>query len=252
MTGSGKRSEKQSGGRPRAVFFDFDGTLAQGSASLELMNYLAEIKVFPEMQYHLVLQAVENHKSGKVSYDELCADVGKAWADGLRGREEAVVRFHAEHVFNTFIPKVYDSSFELVELFASNSYTTVIVSSGAHEINSFAADALGVKELHCTELEVVDGVYTGKFNADRGTSDRKAEVLTAMRNRFDLGKSFAFGDSASDEKVLSKIGEPVALNPTKELAELARSNNWKICTYENVVGEVSRMLDSHGRRPVRR
>ena len=243
MTVSRKHLKRELGNRPKAVFFDFDGTLAPGSASLELMSYLAEIKVFPKKQHAIILQTVDNYKNGKVSYDGLCMDVGVAWADGLKGKEEGWIRYHAKQVFNRFVPKIYDSSFELVELFAANSYTTLIVSSGAHEINSLAAKALGMKELYCTELEVINGIYTGRVKADRSIAERKAEVITSMRKRFDLGRSFAFGDSVTDEKVLSKVGTPVALNPSKELEMLARDNKWKICTHEDVVAEIGNMIN---------
>ena len=243
MAVSSKQIKGELESRPKAVFFDFDGTLASGSASLELMSYLARIRVFPEKQHEIILQTVDNYKNGKVGYDDLCMNVGKAWADGLKGKNEGWVRYHAGQLFNRFIPRIYDSSFELVELFAANSYATIIVSSGAHEINSLAARALGVKELYCTELEVIDGTYTGQVKADRGTSERKAEVLAVMRDRFDLEKSFAFGDSATDEKVLVKVGMPVALNPSEELETLARDNKWRVCTHENVIAEIGNMLN---------
>ena len=244
MIVSSKHLQRELQDKPRAVFFDFDGTLAAGSASLELMNHLAEIKVFPEKQHAIILQTVDNYKNGKVSYDVLCFDVGRAWADGLKGKGEGVIRYHARQVFDKFIRNIYDSSFELVGLFAANSYTTIVVSSGAHEINSLAARALGVEELYCTELEVIGGAYTGRVKEDRSISEKKAEVLAAIRDRFDMGKSFAFGDSVTDEKVLGKVGIPVALNPSKELEALARKNKWKICTHENVVAEISNMINA--------
>ncbi len=242
MVVNSKRLERELESRPKAVFFDFDGTLASGSASLQLMNYLAQIRVFPEKQHAIILQTMDNYQNGKVSYNDLCINLGKAWGDGLNGKEERWIRYHAEQVFDRFIPKIYDSSFELVELFAANSYTTIVVSSGVHEINSLAAKALGVKELYCTELEVINGIYTGRMKADRYIAERKAEVIMSMRKRFDLGRSFAFGDSVTDEKVLGKVGTPVALNPSKELEALARENKWAICTHENVVAEIGTVI----------
>jgi hypothetical protein len=51
----------------------------------------------------------------------------------------------------------------------------------------------------------------------------------------DLDSSYAYSDSITDLPMLETVGHPVAVNPDKELARLARSREWDVRVFARPV-----------------
>ena len=58
------------------------------------------------------------------------------------------------------------------------------------------------------------------------------------------GGFFAFGDSASDAGTLGCAEHTIALNPNKELIDMAKKNSWRTASYKNVINIVRQILQS--------
>ena len=56
----------------------------------------------------------------------------------------------------------------------------------------------------------------------------------AEREDIDLAASYAYSDSESDLPMLRLVGHPVAVNPDKELARVAREEGWEIMRFERL------------------
>ena len=91
---------------------------------------------------------------------------------------------------------------------------------------------LGVDDVIATRAEVDDdGDYTGEL-AFYGYGPHKAEAIRGMAGRegLDLAASYAYSDSVTDEPMLRAVGHPVAVNPDRELARVARDEEWPVLT----------------------
>jgi hypothetical protein len=53
----------------------------------------------------------------------------------------------------------------------------------------------------------------------------------AGREGIDLSESYAYTDSVTDEPMLRAVGHPVAVNPDRDLARVAREEGWPILTF---------------------
>ena len=86
------------------------------------------------------------------------------------------------------------------------------------------------------------GDYTGEL-AYYGYGPYKADAIRALASRegFDLAESYAYSDSITDEPMLRAVGNPVAVNPDRELARVARDEGWPIMRFERPVRLRSRM-----------
>jgi HAD superfamily hydrolase (TIGR01490 family) len=84
--------------------------------------------------------------------------------------------------------------------------------------------------------EVQDGVYTGRpagyfvYGAEKA---RAVEDL-ATREAIDLASSYAYSDSESDLPMLRVVGHPVAVNPDRALAAVARAEGWEILRFDRL------------------
>ena len=100
-------------------------------------------------------------------------------------------------------------------------------------------------DIVATELETASGyladthdiapVFTGSLNGPHMTGLAKARAVWryAESHAVDLPKSFAYGDRNADLPMLDAVGHPVAVNPSKRLARIARENNWDVVRWGN-------------------
>jgi HAD superfamily hydrolase (TIGR01490 family) len=93
-----------------------------------------------------------------------------------------------------------------------------------------ACESFGLDALVCTTFEVDDeGFFTGRIRAS-ALGDEKAIRAQewADRNEVDLAKCTFYTDSRSDVALMERVGRPVAVNPDRALARLARARGWEI------------------------
>ncbi|MHC2147724.1 HAD family hydrolase [Pseudomonas sp. 210_17 TE3656] len=105
----------------------------------------------------------------------------------------------------------------------------VISASGTHLVAPIA-ERLGIDEILGIELEVVNGVYTGKtvgtLTYREGKITRLLEWLDQEEENLE-GASF-YSDSRNDLPLLLKVDYPHVVNPDAVLREQAEKNGWPI------------------------
>jgi phosphoserine phosphatase len=87
-----------------------------------------------------------------------------------------------------------------------------------------------------SKAEIVDGHYTGRPGGPFTYRDGKAQAMRELAERegIDLAESWAYSDSESDLPMLRAVGHPVAVNPDKELARIARAEGWEVLRFERL------------------
>jgi HAD superfamily hydrolase (TIGR01490 family) len=129
-------------------------------------------------------------------------------------------------------PLVYAESVSLVERHRARGEPVYIVSAALQEIVDAVAADLGFDGALGTICEVEDGVYTGRsIRSLHG--EQKAAALRdfAAAEGFDLASSTAYSDSHTDLPFLEVVGQPVAVNPDRELARIAAERGWEVLTF---------------------
>lgn len=228
----------------KIALFDFDGTLSQGYISMEFLYWLTEHNIYPQELCRQQKDLAEGSKQGKISYEDWCDQWGILWAKGLADKKVSLVEKAAQDFFQKFKTNIYPSSYKLIELIKSRGYRTLQVSTAAFEVANLAARELGIDETHATQVGIKNGLYTNelltKFHTPIGKKEFM-EKLTAS-GEYDMSTSTAFGDSIHDAGILEQVKYPVALNPTKELTDLAKKNNWLILDHYNVIERINKLL----------
>jgi len=82
----------------------------------------------------------------------------------------------------------------------------------------------------------LDGRYTGEMDF-YAYGPFKAEAMRdlAVFEGIDLAESYAYSDSYTDVPMLESVGHPVAVNPDRVLARLARERGWEIVQFTRPV-----------------
>ena len=211
-----------------AAFFDLDKTVISKSSSLALSRpfYRAGLVtrsmllrgVYAQLVY--LLLGADETKMDKAK-DGMLA-LSKGWD---KSQVEEVVR---QALIEVVDPYVYQEALDLMALHRALGRRVFIVSSSPEEVVKPLAEHLGVADVIATRAEIEDGKYTGKL-AFYCYGEAKATAIAevAEQEGIDLGASYAYSDSVTDLPMLQAVGNPVAVNPDRDLRREAEKRGWQ-------------------------
>ncbi len=223
-------------GSVEAAFFDLDKTVISKSSSLALSRpfYRAGLVTRSQLLRGAYAQLVfltlgaDEKRMDRAKEGMLALTKGWNQAD-----VEEVVRQALEHVID---PYLYQEALDLIALHRALGRRVFIVSSSPQEVVQPLAERIGVEDVIATRAEIRDGRYTGRLEF-YCYGEKKAEAILRLAEEqgIDLERSFAYTDSATDRPMLEAVGNPVAVNPDRELRRLAQERGWKIRDFRRPV-----------------
>jgi phosphoserine phosphatase len=181
--------------RNRRLFaFDMDSTLIQG----EVIDELAKMAGVGEQVAHITEAAMR----GELGFDESFAR-RVALLKGLPAERV--------HAMIDAIP-LAEGAERLVRTLRLLGYKTAILSGGFTFFARHLQQALGIDYVHANELEMADGVVTGRVLPPIVNGERKASLLSeiAMREGISTEQVVAVGDGANDIPMLKIAGMGIA------------------------------------------
>jgi HAD superfamily hydrolase (TIGR01490 family) len=255
MIGTGLHSETA------GAFFDVDGTLlAAPSLEWRFIGYLLER---------------DEISSGRVGR-WLAGFAGSFWRDlhgategnklYLCGMSEELVsdweRSLAAEYFCGRSLGLFDEALQRIAWHRAQGHRVFLVSGTLAPLARVVARSLAVRVSvevgECaTELEVAPGsarIWNGRIAGEHMSGGAKLRAVQGRAARYgiDLARSYAYGDSLGDLRMLEGVGNAVAVNPTRGLARAARKRGWQSCVWKKTLGEIpnaaSRQLASRAAR----
>jgi HAD superfamily hydrolase (TIGR01490 family) len=220
-----------------AAFFDLDKTVIAKSSVLAfgrpfyregLLSRRAIVKsAYAQVIFMLV--GADEHKMEKLRVAML--DMIQGW------NQRHVAEIVREALEEIVTPIIFKEALDLIGEHQAAGRVVVLVSSAPEEVVRPLGEHLGVDDVIATRAEVdADGDYTGEL-AFYGYGPNKAEAIRALAGArdIDLEGSYAYSDSVTDEPMLRAVGHPVAVNPDRELARLARAEGWEVRNFAKPV-----------------
>jgi HAD superfamily hydrolase (TIGR01490 family) len=229
-----------------AAFFDLDKTIISRSSSLALSRPLYRAGMVSRGQLlrgayaqlvYLLVGADEN-KMERLKEGMLA--LTKGW-----DRSE-VERLVQDVILDVIDPYVYQEALDLMELHRSEGRRIYIVSSSPEEIVRPLARHFGVSGVIATRAEIGDdGRYTGELEF-YAYAEQKAEAIRSLAARVGirLEGSYAYSDSITDLSMLEAVGNPVAVNPDKELRKISEEREWQIRDFRRPVRLRTRIVSA--------
>ena len=203
-----------------AAFFDVDHTLLACNSARKWVEYLwrhDQISVAAALRSAWWLV---KYRLSVLDYEQVTADVVRAYA----GRKEAELCAEVAAWFHSDVEaEICVEGRERVEWHRQQGHQLVMLTSGTHFSVEPLRQILEIPHLVCTEIEVVDGVLTGKHISPScfGPGKRLAAVAFAGKYGIDLARSYFYTDSYSDLPMLERVGEPRVINPDPRLRRWA-------------------------------
>ena len=220
-----------------AAFFDLDKTVISRSSTLALGRPLYRAGMVSRGQLlrgayaQLVYLLVGADEEKMARLKEGMLSLTKGWH---RGELERLVGAVLLEVIDPF---VYQEALDLMELHKSEGRRIYIVSSSPQEIVRPLARHFGVSGVIATRAAVgPDDRYTGELEFySYGLHKADAMRTLAERGGIDLERSYAYSDSITDLPMLEAVGNPVAVNPDKDLRREAEERGWQIRDFRRPV-----------------
>ncbi len=130
------------------------------------------------------------------------------------------------------LPDARPEVLERVDHHRRQGHLVVLLSGALQPLLEAFAPLVGIEAVLGTQLEVREGVYTGRLvpppTYGPGKVTRLVRFLDEQPEPIDLSRSFAYGDSLSDEPLLRLVGRPIAVAPDSGLREIAERSAWGI------------------------
>jgi HAD superfamily hydrolase (TIGR01490 family) len=225
-----------------AAFFDLDKTIIAKSSTLAFSKPFQAGGLISRRAVLRSAYAQFVYLVGGADHDQM-EKMRQFMSQLTAGWDVATVReIVADTLHHVVDPIVYDEAVSLMEEHRALGRAVVIVSTSGAEVVGPIGAMLGADDVIATQLEIVDGRYTGTIDY-YAYAEEKARAITALaaERGYDLEGCFAYSDSITDLPMLEAVGHPHAVNPDKELRRIAADRGWPILVFTRPVTLGSRL-----------
>ena len=223
--------------RGMAAFFDLDKTVIAKSSTLAfsrsfyhggLINRRAVLRSAYAQFVYLV---------GGADHDQM--ERMREYLSGLvTGWDVQTVKDIVAETLHTIVdPIVYDEAVTLIDEHHLAGRDVVIVSSSGSEVVEPIGEMLGAERVVATRMVVGDdGRFDGAIEF-YAYGEAKADAIRVLAGSvgYDLSRSYAYSDSATDLPMLEAVGHPYAVNPDRALRKVAAERGWPVLVFSKPV-----------------
>jgi len=214
----------------KLALFDLDNTLLTGDSDVLWCEFLMATGVVDATTFAAANADMDTrYRAGTANAQEFCAFYVSTLTNMPRTRGEALRR----QFFSEWIrPRIPADAVALVKQHQDAGDRVVMTTATNRFITELTAEYFGIADLVATEVEEVDGIFTGRtrdvLNMREGKVVRIKCWLTEQGMSEELLQTATFySDSINDLPLLSAVGEAVVVDGDARLREAAVSNLWR-------------------------
>ena len=215
--------------KKKLVIFYLDNTILKGDSDYSWINFLIEEGHVDQKEYESRNKYFyDQYYEGKLDYDE--------WAEfalsTIKGKTSNQITDLLSQFLNTVIePMINIYALRLLHNHNHDNDIMLLASATNSVIVEPIAKRLGFENIVATDVEITDGVYTGKVLGRPALGEGKlikVKEWAASNGITNFEDTIFYSDSINDLPLLSKVHKPIAVNPDDQLRKLSEQNNWEI------------------------
>jgi HAD superfamily hydrolase (TIGR01490 family) len=214
--------------KKKLALFDLDHTLLDGDSDVSWAQFLIEEGVLHPEEYHAKNQwFADRYKDGTLDIHQF---LDFQLAPIARRPRSQLDTWHEQFMQRKIRPIIHEGAEDLIQQHADA--LVALVTATNRFITAPIAAELGIEHLVATDIEEVDGMFTGKpFGTPcfrEGKIKRVDEWLASMGHRLGDFESWFYSDSLNDLPLLERVNHPVAVDPDATLRAHAQQRGWPI------------------------
>ncbi len=210
------------------AIFDLDNTLIAGDSDHAWGEFLIQNQIVDPVTYRQSNDLFfKQYQDGSLNIDEYLEFALKPLANKPIS---TLKTWHAQFMADYVEPMRLPLADKLLRDHRQAGDYLLIITATNLFITEPIAELLGVDEILATNLEIKNGVYTGKSDGTPCFQNGKVSRLRAWLkdSHLDLAGSYFYSDSINDLPLLELVDNPFAVDPDEKLAEHAKIHNWPI------------------------
>ncbi|MCS6773648.1 MAG: HAD family hydrolase [Anaerolineae bacterium] len=208
------------------AFFDMDKTLLSASSSTLYVRHLWSRRLISLREVLEVTWVSMQYSLNMLNFPRAMARLSR----NIKGGDATATQALCEQwVRDELVGYVAPLALKRLREHQQRGDHVVLLSASTQFIVRPIAEHLGIP-YGCTELEVVDGKFTGGIVGEPcyGEGKRIWGERIAADCGVPLSECTFYTDSYSDRPLLDVVGFPVAVNPDAKLARYAARRGWRI------------------------
>jgi len=215
------------------VLFDLDNTLLNGDSDYEWARFLIEQGVLDGLVYETQNNAFfDMYKQGTLDIFAFLAFQLKPLSEYSRSQLDS---WHRQFMQTCILPIMGQPARSLVRRHLDEGSLCAIVTATNAFITGPIARSFGIPHLVATELEEIDGKFTGRPLGTpcfrEGKLERVDQWLASLGHAWgDFPVTTFYSDSLNDIPLLERVSRPVAVDPDDRLRALAGQRGWPVIT----------------------
>lgn len=211
------------------AFYDLDRTILKGNSATALVEESKDRGVMTSGQYRHAVWLSLLYKLNLGNPTKMIKRM-LSWMKGLR---ESDIKLLCEEIYNASIKKtIRPEILESFEMHRSSGAAVVLLSSATAPICEAVDLHLQLDAIICTQLETLDGAYTGHTSGKLvyGAEKKHRMLSFCSDHKAKPENAWYYGDNHTDRFVMEAVGNPVAVSPDKRLKKIAIRRKWPILT----------------------
>ncbi|WP_300384488.1 HAD-IB family hydrolase [Clostridium sp.] len=205
-----------------AAFFDIDGTIYREGLITEVFKKIIKYELIDETKWYKdVRPAYDNWDKRQGDYDTYLLKMVDIYMEAIKGLN----KYHIDHIAKKVIEqkgdRVYTYTREKIKWHKEQGHIVIAISGSPIELVKEMSGKYNMDDFRGTIYKYDKyNNYTGDVIPmwDHESKLRSIKELEEKYN-IDLEKSYAYGDTSGDITMFKSVGNPFAINPTKELLE---------------------------------
>jgi len=202
-----------------AAFFDIDGTLYRDSLMVEHFKKLVKYDIIDQKAwFEHARDTFMDWDKRQGNYDDYLDDVCELYVNSLIGLDKTCIDFTSDQVIKLKSDRVYKYTRSRIKWHLDNNHIVIFISGSPNFLVEKMAEKYNVTDFIGSDYIFENGVFNGRVIPMWDSSSKNSAINDFIKKYdIDLSESYAYGDTNGDINMLRRVGNPIAINPTKEL-----------------------------------
>jgi len=209
------------------AFFDIDGTLYRDSLMVEHFKRLIKYEVIdPAIWHNHAKTTFHDWDKRQGNYEDYLLEVADIYLNTMKGKDKSHIEFITNQVINIKGDRVYRYTRDRIDWHKDQGHKIIFISGSPDYLVSKMAEKYEATDYKATEYKVdKNNCFTGEIT-QMWDSDSKQQAISEFVEKYniDLSKSYSYGDTNGDLSMLQLVGNPIAVNPARELVLRIKSD----------------------------